>query len=82
MFHFTIRDVLWLTVVAALVVGWGMDRYRTAQHTRVLQGQQDELRARQVALDRELSNLRLRALWQKELRGEVILTPSLGRSVK
>jgi hypothetical protein len=82
MFHFTIRDVLWLTVVVALVVGWGVDRYRTAQHTRALQAQQDELRARQAALDRELSDMRLRALWQKELRGEVILTPSPGRAVR
>jgi len=28
MFRFTIRDVLWLTVVVALAVGWGMDRNR------------------------------------------------------
>jgi len=26
MFRFTIRDVLWLTVVAALAVGWLVDR--------------------------------------------------------
>jgi hypothetical protein len=26
MFRFTIRDVLWLTVVAALGVGWWVDR--------------------------------------------------------
>ena len=26
MFRFTIRDVLWLTVVAALAVGWWVDR--------------------------------------------------------
>src|SRR5262245_10387802 len=25
MFRFTIRDVLWLTVVAALAVGWSLD---------------------------------------------------------
>jgi len=25
MFHFTIRDVLWLTVVVALAVGWWID---------------------------------------------------------
>jgi hypothetical protein len=25
MFRFTIRDVLWLTVVAALAMGWGLD---------------------------------------------------------
>jgi hypothetical protein len=27
MFRFTIRDVLWLTVVVALAVGWDRDRY-------------------------------------------------------
>jgi TRAP-type C4-dicarboxylate transport system permease small subunit len=26
MFRFTIRDVLWLTVVVALLVAWGLDR--------------------------------------------------------
>ncbi len=26
MFRFTIRDVLWLTVVVGLAVGWWMDR--------------------------------------------------------
>ena len=28
MFRFTIRDVLWLTVVVALAVGWGMESRR------------------------------------------------------
>jgi len=27
MFRFTIRDMLWLTVVVGLGVGWGVDRY-------------------------------------------------------
>lgn len=31
MFRFTIRDVLWLTVVAVLVVAWGVDRARLAR---------------------------------------------------
>jgi hypothetical protein len=25
--HFTIRDLLWLTVVAALAVAWGLDHF-------------------------------------------------------
>ena len=35
MFRFTIRDVLWLTVVVALAVGWWLEhRYQKAQlHT-------------------------------------------------
>jgi hypothetical protein len=28
MFRFTIRDVLLLTVIAAIAVAWGIDRYR------------------------------------------------------
>ena len=27
--RFSIRDVLWFTVVVALAVGWGVDRWRT-----------------------------------------------------
>jgi hypothetical protein len=30
MFRFTIRDLLWLTVVVALGVGWWVERYRAA----------------------------------------------------
>jgi hypothetical protein len=28
MFRFTIRDVLWLTAVVALAIGWGIDHRR------------------------------------------------------
>ena len=31
MFRFTIRDVLWLTVVVGLTVGWWLDRSRIAK---------------------------------------------------
>ena len=31
MFRFTIRDVLWLMVVVALVLGWWVDRRRAIQ---------------------------------------------------
>jgi hypothetical protein len=31
MFRFTIRDVLWLTVVVAMGVGWWIDKSRTAK---------------------------------------------------
>ena len=82
MLRFNIRDVLWLTVVVALVVGWCVDRYRVAENERTLQAQQDALRANQAALDKELSALRMELLWEKELRGEIILTPSPGRSLR
>ena len=32
MMHFTIRDVLWLTVVVALAVGWWADNRLTAKY--------------------------------------------------
>jgi hypothetical protein len=35
MFRFTIRDVIWLTIVAALVVAWALDhRYQAAERAR------------------------------------------------
>jgi hypothetical protein len=30
MFRFSIRDVLWLTVVVGLAIGWGLDHWRLA----------------------------------------------------
>jgi len=36
MFRFTIRDVLWLTVVVAMGAGWGMElRHRGPENTRL-----------------------------------------------
>jgi len=34
MFRFTIRDVLWLTVVVALAVGWWLERTRSQGQAR------------------------------------------------
>jgi len=34
MLRFTIRDVLWLTLVVGLAVGWWVDRGRQAEHIR------------------------------------------------
>ena len=31
MFHFTIRDLLWLTVLSAVAVAWWIDRSRLAK---------------------------------------------------
>lgn len=30
MFRFTIRDVMWLTLLVALAVAWGIDHWRQA----------------------------------------------------
>jgi hypothetical protein len=44
MFRFTIRDVLWLTVVVALGVGWFVERWRNEQvrEEAYLQGAADD----------------------------------------
>ena len=34
MFRFTIRDVLWLTVVVAIGAGWGIDRTLVTETSR------------------------------------------------
>jgi hypothetical protein len=34
MFHFTIRDALWLTALVAVGLGWWIDRSRRAETTR------------------------------------------------
>jgi hypothetical protein len=44
--RFTIRDLLWLTAVMALAVGWWLDACRRAE-------QMDELNARLVAPNAE-----------------------------
>ncbi len=46
MFRFTIRDVLWLTVVVALGVGWGLNRVQ-------MRKQQDALRKQNFVLEAE-----------------------------
>ena len=38
MFRFTIRDVLWLTALVALAVGWWIDRSQVAVLNRELSG--------------------------------------------
>ena len=59
MFRFTIRDVLWLTVVVALAVGWWIDRGRlVAEKNEARVWKQSEmdkmLRETQVVMDEAL----------------------------
>ena len=56
MFRFTIRDVLWLTVVVALAVGWGLDRVQFRREQ--LNARRAELRAR-VEAERARENAEL-----------------------
>jgi len=65
MFRFTIRDVLWLTVVVALAVAWAIEHRQLALVRSALQIEQAEQR---------MAELR-----ERELRGGVILTPAPAR---
>jgi hypothetical protein len=42
MFRFTIRDVLWLTVVAALAIGWLLDQDRIRRQTKALRASEEK----------------------------------------
>ena len=44
MFRFTIRDVLWLTVVVALAVGWWVEHNRGDARRRTIVAQAERLR--------------------------------------
>jgi hypothetical protein len=59
MFRFTIRDMLWLTVVVAMAVALGLEHRRFTTTNAALQAEQAERR--------------MAELLAKELRGEVIL---------
>jgi uncharacterized membrane-anchored protein YhcB (DUF1043 family) len=73
MFRFSIRDVLWLTVVVALGVGWVIDRAQSAKDRRALSLYQEQIQTELERTKRELSIQRFRALRESELRGKVIL---------
>ena len=45
MFGFTIRDVLWLTVVVALAAGWWIDQDRIRRESGALQAEREKLQA-------------------------------------
>jgi len=57
MFRFTIRDVLWLTVVAALTVGWFVE-HRRAENAAALRARVERL---------EQINAAITAAWQRDL---------------
>ena len=51
MFRFTIRDVLWLTMVVALAVGWWLQRAEMARELEKHQAQVREMRAKADAAE-------------------------------
>ena len=67
MFRFTIRDVLWLTVVVAMGCGWCVEHRQLAAVRDVLHTQD--------------AKNRIVELRERELRGGVILTPTPKRAI-
>jgi len=61
MLRFTIRDMLLLTAIGALLLGWALDRTRLAQTNRELTTQRDRLVATktQWVVQRELLQQRI-----------------------
>ena len=58
MFRFTIRDLLWLTVVAAMGVGWWVDHTRISTANNELAKQRDNesriAQLRALEIDRKI----------------------------
>jgi hypothetical protein len=75
MFRFTIRDVLWLTVVAALAVALWLEH-------RQLTVVRDALRTAQGGLHTLQAERRMAELRARELRGGVILTPAPATGIR
>ena len=68
MLRFTIRELVLLTLVAALALGWWIDRSR--------------LTVQNSALIEEAKVLRFEALRAREIRGEIILPTNLPRATR
>jgi hypothetical protein len=50
MFHFTTRDVFWLTTLSAVLVGWGMDHVKSAIDWSSVKATELQLRAAKAEL--------------------------------
>jgi hypothetical protein len=68
MFRFTIRDVLWLTVVVALAVGWWIDRTRQAASADRLAVLEAVIGAERltVTFDKEGEDISQIKVWKKQ----------------
>jgi hypothetical protein len=69
---FSIRDLLFVTVIVALAVGWGADRWRQAANYRKLE---DEFQKQQTEWAAELRNYHLRIVRLKQAAGESLVEP-------
>jgi cell division protein FtsB len=71
MFRFTIRDVLWLTVVVALAVGWWIDQDRIRRQRAALQASEQALVDEREKLRTEVQLLQALPLRQAQARFDV-----------
>ena len=63
---FTIRDLLLVTVIVAVLTGWGLDRWRLARQVREL-----DLRSKRLLVDAELA--RTEAMLQRDVARQQLL---------
>lgn len=78
MFRFTIRDVLWLTVVVALGLAWVLERRRSTGLEQQVRAVENDAQLSRVAIkslyedleriERELAPHDLTVVWSKDLR--------------
>ena len=66
MFRFTIRDVLWLTAVAAIALGWWLDHRRLS----MLADQMRSFESLSIALTEELKSKNPAARLRIEIDGQ------------
>ena len=71
MFRFTIRDVLWLTVVVALAVGWWIDQDRIRRHREALEASEQALADEREKLQIEAQRLQTLPLRVAEAKLDV-----------
>jgi hypothetical protein len=75
MFRFSIRDVLWLTVVVAMAVGWWTNRTRSQATINSYRADYEALQATASRLADEREVLRHK-LWQAErIRNATVASP-------
>jgi hypothetical protein len=74
MFRFTIRDVLWLTIVVALGVGWWLDQRQLRIQNR--QYLEDQVRAKEQMQQLEI-RIDLLAEARRRLNEELLRQPQI-----
>jgi hypothetical protein len=75
MFRFTIRDVLWLTVVVALAVGWWVEHRRYSDAHRRLDRNNVQLAKVETALNQTVVAIYDLGFHWQSLNGQVRVRP-------